>query len=203
MANIGLSQPYYAKYTHANGAVTYSALKKLGKAVDVDITIDNKEPQVLYADNGPAESVTLFGGGTATLGTDELSLDVAADILGMTAPTTDAPGVTFLADANAPYVGLGFIVMKVFENLIKWRMVVLYKTKFMIPDYAITTKGETVEFQTPSLAAQILRDDSVPSKWQYWNDYNTEADALAALQTALGGTQSAQGGNQSAQGGNP
>lgn len=186
MANIGLSQPYYAKYTNTNGTTTYSGLKKLGKAVDVDITIDNKEPQVLYADNGPAESVTLFGGGTATLGIDELALDVAADILGMIAPTEQAPGVTFLADANAPYVGLGFIVMKVYENVIKWRVVVLYKTKFMLPDFAITTKGETVEFQTPSLAAQILRDDCVPSKWSDWHDYATEADALAALQAALG-----------------
>ena len=65
----------------------------------------------------------------------------------------------------------------------------LYKAKFKLPDYSLSTKGETVEFQTPSLEAQILRDDSSPSQWQYWNDYDTEAAALAALQTKLGGTQ--------------
>lgn len=186
MANIGLSQPYYAKYAVNNGAVTYTGLKKLGKAIDVDITVDNKDPVVLYANNGPAESVSVFGGGTATLGIDELALDVAADVLGMAAPTEQAPGVTFLADANAPYVGLGFIVMKVFENVIKWRMIVIYKAQFKLPDYQINTKGQTVEFQTPSLEAQILRDDATPSKWQYWNDYATEADAIAALTAKLG-----------------
>lgn len=189
MANIGVSQPYYAMYSASGNTVTYTGVKKLGKAVEVDISIDNKDPQVLYADNGPAESVTMFSGGTATLGIDELALNVAAEVLGLTAPTTQAPGITFLADANAPYVGLGFIAMKVFENVVKYRLVVLYKAKFKLPDYNLSTKGETVEFQTPSLEAQILRDDSSPSQWQYWNDYDTEAAALAALQTKLGGTQ--------------
>lgn len=188
MANIGVSQPYYAMYSASGNTVTYTGVKKLGKAVEVDVSIDNKDPQVLHADNGPAESVTLFSGGTATLGIDELALDVAAEVLGLTAPTTQAPGITFLSDANAPYVGLGFIAMKVFENVIKYRLVVLYKAKFKLPDYSLSTKGETVEFQTPSLEAQILRDDSSPSQWQYWNDYDTEAAALAALQTKLGGT---------------
>lgn len=186
MANIGLSQPYYAMYHNTNGVVSYTGLKKLGKAINVDLAVDNKEPQILYANNGPAESVTLFGGGNVTLGIDELALDVAADVLGMDAPTEQEPGVTFLADAQAPFIGQGFIGMKVYEGVIKWRLVVLYKTQFMLPDYAIDTKGETVSFQTPSLEAKIFRDDASPSKWQYWNDYSTEADAIAALQAKLG-----------------
>ena len=184
MANIGVSQPYFAVYANTNGTTTYTGLKKLGKAVNVDITTEGKDPEILYADNGPAECVPMFGGGTATMEIDELELDVAKDILGLRANGTT--GVIFDADTMAPYVGLGFIIKKVHNNVIKWRVIVLYKCQFKVPDYSIETQGETVNFQTPSLEATILRDDCVPAKWSQWDDYETETAALTALQTALG-----------------
>lgn len=186
MANIGLSQPYYAMYANTNGTTAYTGLTKLGKAVNVDVTTEGKDPQILYADNGPAEALPIFGGGNVTIEIDELSLAVAKDILGLTAK--GETGVIFPVDNPSPYVGLGFIVKKVHGNVIKWRVVTLYKCQFKVPDYSIATQGETVEFQTPSLEATILRDDCVPSKWQDWDDYETEAAALTALRTALGGT---------------
>lgn len=185
MANIGVSQPYYAVYANTNGTTTYTGLKKLGKAVNVDITTEGKDPEILHADNGPAEALAIFGGGTATMEIDELALDVAKDILGLRTVTGET-GVIFDADSMAPYVGLGFIVKKVHNNVIKWRVIVLYKCQFKVPDYSIETQGETVNFQTPSLEATILRDDCVPAKWQKWDDFETEAAALTALQTALG-----------------
>jgi len=184
MANIGVSQPYFAVYANTNGTTTYTGLKKLGKAVNVDITTEGKDPEILYADNGPAESMAIFGGGTATMEIDELALDVAKAILGLRA--NGETGVIFDADSMAPYVGLGFIVKKVYNNVIKWRVIVLYKCQFKVPDYSIETQGETVNFQTPSLEATILRDDCVPAKWSQWDDYETEAAALTALQAALG-----------------
>lgn len=184
MANIGVSQPYFAVYANTNGTTTYTGLKKLGKAVNVDITTEGKDPEILYADNGPAESLAIFGGGTATMEIDELALDVAKAILGLRA--NGETGVIFDADSTAPYVGLGFIVKKVYNNVIKWRVIVLYKCQFKVPDYSIETQGETVNFQTPSLEATILRDDCVPAKWSQWDDYETEAAALTALQAALG-----------------
>lgn len=186
MANIGLSEPYYAKYSNSNGSISYTSPTKLGKAIQVDVTVEGKDPVKLYADNGPVESVSLFGGGTCTLGIDELSLAVAADVLGLTPPGTGA--LTFTADAIAPYVGLGFIVKKVYEGTVKWRVVVLYKCQFKTPDWSISTQGETVEFQTPSLEADILRDDASPAKWCMMQDYESESAALAAMQTALGYT---------------
>lgn len=184
MANIGLSQPYYAKYTATNGTVTYTGLAKLGKATTVDVALDNKDPQKLYADNGVAESLWLFSGATVTLGIDELALGVAADILGLTAPGSTEK-IAFSVDAVAPYVGLGFIAKKVVGGTIKWRVVTFKKCQFKPVDYSINTQAETVEFQTPELEATVLTPDDA-SSWQEWGDYNTEAAALTALQTALG-----------------
>lgn len=181
MANIGLSQPYYAKLS----GTTYSGLAKLGKATTVNVTTEGKEPTKLYADNGVAESMAIFGGGTVTIGIDELSLAVAADILGLTAPGQTG-GITFTGDAVAPYVGLGFIIKKVKDGVVKWRVVTLYKCQFMMPDFSVNTQGESIEFQTPELEAQILMDASASPKWATWADYETEAAALTALQANLG-----------------
>lgn len=180
MANIGLSQPYYATYTNTAGSITYGTPAKLGKATTVDLALDNKDPEKLYADNGPAESLWLFSGGTVTLGIDELSLDTAAKILGLTAPSTTG-GITFGADSVAPYVGLGFIVKKVHEGTISWRAIALFKCQFKPVDFSINTQGETVEFQTPELEAAVLRDDSANPKWQWWEDFTSESAAVTAL----------------------
>lgn len=186
MANIGLSQPYYAKYAYSQGSVSYSGLAKLGKATTVDLSLDNKDPEKLYADNGIAESLWLFSGATVTLGVDELGLSVAADILGLTAPASDT--IHFTANSVAPYVGLGFIVKKIVGGSVKWRMVVLYKCQFKPIDFSVNTQGETVEFQTPELEATVLTPDTSDGKWSTWGDYTSESAALAALQAALGAT---------------
>lgn len=187
MANIGLSQPYYAKYTATNGTVTYTGLAKLGKATTVDLSLDNRDPEKLHADNGVAESLWLFSGATVTMGIDELSLGVAADILGLTAPTVSSANLDFTVDAVAPYVGLGFIVKKIHQGVIKYRVVVLYKCQFKPVDFSVNTQGETVEFQTPELEAAVLTPDGANGKWQFWGDFETEAAALSALQDELGG----------------
>lgn len=184
MANIGLSQPYYAKYAYSNSQVSYTGLAKLGKATTVDLALDNKEPEKLYADNGVAESLWLFAGATVTLGIDELDLTTAADVLGLSAPSSDV--ISFTDNAVAPYVGLGFIVKKIKAGTVKWRCIVLRKCQFKPIDFSVNTQGETVEFQTPELEAAVLTPDA--GAWQTWGDYSSEESALTALQTALGGT---------------
>lgn len=185
MANIGVAQPYAAVYSVNNGSPSYTGLAKVGKAVQVDINVDDNEPEILYADNGPAESYSTFTGGNVVLGIDELRMDSAALILGITAGTGQTPSITFDDDQNAPYVGLGFIAKKVIEGVLKYRLILLYRVKFRIPSASLSTQGETVTFQTPSLTADIFKDDSAKHKWQTWQDYDTEDAALSALQTAL------------------
>lgn len=180
MANIGVSKPYYAVMT--NGA--YGTAKVLGKATQVDLTLEGRDPVVLYADNGPAEAASTFTGGTVTIGIDELGLDVAAEIFGLTAPVSNG-GIEFASDAVAPYVGLAFVTKKIKNGTVKWRLVVLYRCQFMLPEYSITTQGETVEFQTPSLDATVMRVDTEGGNWQFWGDYDTEAAAVAAIATKL------------------
>ena len=184
MAYVGLSKPFYAKYAASGTTVTYSNGGSIGKAVSANIAIDGKDPTILYADNGPAESAGTFGGGTLTLGVDRLDLSVATALLGFTAAAENAPTV-FSADAVAPYVGVGLVVKSVEDGTAVYRAVVLYKVQFKLPDFDWTTQGESIEFATPELEAAILRDDTAAAKWGSLQDFATEADAVAAVKTAL------------------
>lgn len=187
MAYVGLSKPFYALYSASGTTVSYASGGSIAKAVSASISIDGKDPTVLYADNGPAESAGIFGGGTLTLGIDKLDLSVAAALLGITAPTsnsTPTPAI-FGADAVAPYVGVGLVVKSIEGGSAVWRAVILYKVQFKLPDFDWTTQGDTIEFSTPELEAAILRDDSSTSKWASMQDFTSEADAVAAVKTAL------------------
>lgn len=84
MATIGLSKPFYAIYAASGETVSYTNGGVLGKAVELSMELDGGDANILYADNGPAESATTFGGGTLTITTDDLLPEPAAAILGLT-----------------------------------------------------------------------------------------------------------------------
>ena len=54
MARIGLLKPRIAKYEATGTTVTYSAGQILAKAIDHDLTLNNSDPVILYADDGAA-----------------------------------------------------------------------------------------------------------------------------------------------------
>ena len=177
--SIGVSKPYYAKYNPNSGSPTYSTGASLGMATECSITVDGKDPAILYADNGAAESVATFGGGTVTVGVHKLTLAHLIDLLGQTYSASS--GATFKADINAPYVGVGIVAM-IFMTYFPLRFVQCKQ-----PDVTLVTKGDTVEYQVPSLEFAILRDDSADAKWMWMQDgYGTEALAEAAVKSALG-----------------
>lgn len=183
--SIGLSKPYYAKYSAGNGTPTYTGLKPMGMATEFSLTVDGKDPAILYADNGAAESVATFSGGDATLGIHKLTPETLADLLGQS--FAEATGLEFKADVNAPYVGIGVISMDISDGVISYTAIVLYKVQCKTPDITRVTKGESVEYQVPSLDFAILRDDSADAKWMWMENYETEAAAVTGLSAKLGG----------------
>ena len=183
--SIGLSKPYIATYAENSGSPTYSSGKSLGMATEFSVTVDGKDPANLFADNGPAESVAMFGGGTATLGVHKLTLSNLAALLGQS--YVSSTGCDFKAEATAPYIGLGVISMDISGGTITYSVILLYKVQCKAPDITRVTRGETIEFQVPNLEFNILRDDSSDAKWMWVQDgYATEALAEAGLKAKLG-----------------
>lgn len=189
MAGVGLSKCYAAKYTNNNGTITYSDGTLIGRAIEFSTSIEASEDNNLYADNAIAESDISFAGGTMTISTDDIEQDAAALILGIT-PSTITVGespvseLIYNDDAESPNLGYGTIIKKK-KGTFKFRAVVLTKIKFNVPDDSATTQGKTIEWQTPSLTAQIMRDDSAKHAWKREATFETEAEADAYIKQIL------------------
>lgn len=194
MAKIGLSKPYFAKYSNTGTTVTYTGGRLIGKAVSLSIEVENADDNILYADNGPAESANTFSGGTVSLTTDDLLPDVLLDVLDVEEEDitlediqTATPKWYNWGDGqNTPYGGLGAIAMVQNDGVVGYQAVVLPKIKFNNPSDTFQTKGETVEWGTPELTASVLRDDTEKHNWKKISSImQSEADAEAAIKQFL------------------
>lgn len=194
MAKIGLSKPYYAIYSSTGPTVSYSDGGLIGKATELTLELEGADANILYADNGPAESDNQFAGGTLTLSTDDLLPEPMMAILGLKQEAMDLDGATTTSpqwivyddDQAIPYVGFGGIIKKQISNVTKWVAVVFTKVQFTNPGIDAVTQGETIEWQTTELTANVMRDDTVKHTWQMQSTpMDTEADAEAAIKDAL------------------
>lgn len=190
MAIIGLSKPYIATYVNNNGTVTYSARTVLGKYTNLDLSLDSADENILYADNGPAESDSQFSGGTVTVTTDDLlaaafktALGLTEQVISTTVTTATPKWMVFDDSQNAPYFALGGVIKKKVNGAYKWVCFVLEKIKFRNPDLSVATQGETIEWQTPELEATILRSDASGHPWfRMSSELDSEEDAIAILE---------------------
>ena len=190
MARTGLSQSFYAVYSYdeSQGSVAYSDGGVLGKAVECTIEAEEGEENIFYANNGPAESDSTFGGGTLTILNDRLEITPLSKILGLTPGTSSTPAGTTLgipAEPNIPYIGYGTVARHKVDNSTKYRAIILPKVKFNVPAFEMQTQGETVEFGGHNLTAQIFRSDVDPYLWINLGDFASEADAVSYIKGFL------------------
>lgn len=152
MATIGLDKLFYSKITeNENGEETYATPVPLAKAMTAELSIELAEA-TLYADDGASEIVKEFQSGTLTLGIDDIGTAVAEDLTGA---KIDSNKVLISAgeDGGTP-VAVGFRAKK---SNGKYRYFWLYRVKFGIPTTNLTTKGESIEFSTPSIEGTVTR----------------------------------------------
>lgn len=196
MATIGLSKPYYATYNYSgDGQPTYTGGGLLGKATELSLTLDEGDSNILYADNGAAESDNQFTGGSLSVSTDDLLPTPMLNVLGLVAElmqiegvkTPSAQWIVYDDRQTIPYVGFGGIIKKRQSGATKWVALVLLKVQFSNPGVDAVTQGETIEWQTPTLNATVMRDDGPNHRWQLMSTpLDTEADAEAAVKSILG-----------------
>lgn len=183
MAKIGLKNFYYSVATEdaTTGALTYAGATKLAKAISFSF-----EPTVsdatLYADDAIAERDAGVTGGSLTVGIDRYNLATAAALLGHTV----SEGGEMVSNTNdtAPYVGLGRVVTLMQDGAYKYRAVFFPKVKFQEPSSDNATKGETTEFGTYEITGTVV--PPVDGNWRFEQIFDTEAAALAYLQSLMG-----------------
>lgn len=189
----GFSKPYVAKYVNTAGTITYEGVMPLARGVDVNINPEAGADNAFYADNVEAENAPgIFNGGTVELTVDGPLTAAERFIWGLPEPE-EVNGVSVIPfgdDAQPPYVGIGFLRRFMSEGVTTWVPYVLRKAMFQVGNTEAATQEAEIDWQTQSLTANLMRDDSANHRWKLEGatGYSTEAEAETALIALLGGT---------------
>lgn len=154
MPRIGFKNLYAAVMTEATdisgGVVTYLTPFKISNAITGGFTPQTSEAS-LYSDDSQSDYISNITGYDITLNTRDLTPDIEAKLLGLAVDANG--GVSHTSQANAPYVAL------MFESDMsdgKTEFNVFYKVKFNPVQKDVSTKGENIEFQTPSITGRAI-----------------------------------------------
>ena len=180
MAKIGLNNFKYSVLTETAGVPSYAGVKSLAKAIDCKVAIENYTAE-LYADDSLAESDYTFKKGTITLTIDEDDDTVFAELLGHSVDEETGEMVRKDTDV-APYVGVGRILTKIVNGVYKYKVEFLPKVKFSEPAQEETTKGDSIEFKTPSIEGTVTKlADGTWSRAKTFTDKNEAIEFLNSL----------------------
>lgn len=164
MPNIGLSHIHYAIMDSdpVGGVPVYQAPIRIVKAMQANIN-PNTSSETLFADDGPADTATTLGDIELELNMADLSLDEQADLLGHEV----VGGILKKKGSdNPPWVAIGF---KTLKSNGSYRYVWLQKGKFQPPEQNHETKGDTVNFQTPTIRGNFVKRDA-DQEWERMAD---------------------------------
>lgn len=172
MATIGLDKLYYSVITEdKDGNETYATPVKLAKAMTAELSVELAE-ETLYADDAAAEVVKEFQSGTLSLGIDDIGTTAAEILTG--AKIDDNNVLVSTSDDTSLPVAIAFRAKK---SNGKYRYFWLYRVKFGIPETNLTTKGDSIEFSTPTIEGTILRRNKVDAKGNHpWKSEVNEDD---------------------------
>ena len=185
----GFSLPYVATYAASGGSVTYASGQKLARGVNVTISPEVADDNVFYADNVAAETI----GGTFSGGEVELTVDgllVAAErlIMGLPAASSLSVGSGTVSvyeygdNQSIPYVGIAFIARYMSDGVTSYTPILLTKARFNTFETSAATQEDAIDWQTQSLTATLMRDDTSNHYWKKLaEDQTTEAAAEAVI----------------------
>ena len=179
MATIGLDKLYYADITEdAEGIETYGTPKSLAKAMTAELSVELAEA-TLYADDGIAEVVKEFQSGTLSLGISDIGSAIAETLTGAKLDGNKVL-ISSSEDGGSP-VAIGFRAKK---SNGKYRYFWLYRVKFGIPATNLTTKGDSIEFSTPTIEGTVMRRNKVDSNGNHpWKAEVNEDDTGVSAST--------------------
>lgn len=156
--NIGLLKPTYAKITaeQDSAAITYALGKTFARAIGVDVAYKAGDA-VLYCEDNIGEMDNSVTSADITVNVDDVPSADQVDLLGKVKTGTAGSEVYSIVGASAPYVGFGYVSVKRKPGGgVSYQGNWFYKVQFSMPDEANKTKGEKIEFQTPTIKGKAM-----------------------------------------------
>ena len=192
MAYIGMRYVVVAKVSaHSAGAEpTYTAGMVMGKAISGNLTI-NRNTNPLYADDAIAEDDNSITSMELEIGLDDMLEDVQEYVGLLEKKTSGTPSVTtyYDTDAAAHEVGVGYIRVRRKNGETKYQALWIYDTMFSITSEQTQTKGEQIDWQTPTATGRCKPldvDGSGKMKYRKRQIFDTEAAAKSYLNGLAG-----------------
>ena len=188
MAQFKAKLPVFAKISsETEESITYSEGCVVGHTISVDIN-PTYSTVSLYGDDEIIEEVSELQSVEVTLNTTHLPLAAHEDMFGETVDDTDGSESITSANSDEPnYGGFGFVGAEKVSGTTKYFYVWLHKVKFNPPSASYTTKGETVQFNTPSITGKGIA--AATGDWKEVKYYSSAAGAVSALKTKAGITE--------------
>lgn len=155
MAMIGMRHVVAAALsTHSDGSEpTYSAGFDVGGAISANLTKNRNTNGDLYYDDALGESDQGLISLSLELGIDDLSEEVMDKMGLMKAVSTGSPSVTtyYETSANPTALGVGYMRVRSKKNVVTYQAIWIYKMQFTMDSEQAQTKGESVQWQTPTV----------------------------------------------------
>lgn len=184
MAYIGMRNPVIAPITaHTDGsAITYGTGMVLGPAVAANLTFDVADNPD-YGDDIIIDNDNGINGYSATLETNNITPEGRAMALGWKPVGTTVTHYD-VTDAAAPYVGWGFVRVKLFRGNRSYEAFWFHKSQFSPNGINASTKQRQIEWNHPQMSVQgmgVKIDNSGETKYFQWMEFSSEPAALAWL----------------------
>lgn len=174
MATIGLRDVYYALLKNDTPTeATYENPVRIVGAISANVN-PNTSTATLFADDGPYDSASTMGEISLELNMADIPAAIGSVLLGH----TYANGVlTKKASDQPPYVAIAYRSLK---SNGAYRYTWLLKGKFAESEQNNQTKGDSIEYQTPTITGAFVKRD-YDDAWQVEADSDDETIADATI----------------------
>ena len=188
MARTGLKSAKYNKIdeTTNNYAAITGDVPRLERIIDEKFAAEYNSVE-LYADDGLAETDYSFKKGTLTITVADDDDERDAFFMGNT--ITDGEVVNHIDD-TAPEIAYGHIVKKQIKGVKKYKVEFFPRVKVSKITTDGKTRGESVEFGTTSIEANVYRlekdfNGMKAGTWEMHKTFDTETEAETYLDACL------------------
>ena len=165
MAQVGLKNLYYAPIAEDGaGRESYGKPIKVADAISADLSVNNGDA-TLYGDDKVYADVREFINATIALAVCDLPASIVTALMGA---RIDNNGVLISSQEDKPHaVAIGF-ESKCADG--ESRFFWFYRVTFGIPGAQLRTKGESIEFATPTIEGKIenrhIPDENGTHPWK-------------------------------------
>lgn len=183
MPQIGLRHFKYSPFKDGK----YTGSNKLAGAIESKVSLNIAEAE-LYSDDCLEEKAQEFTKGTLTLTISDDDDVVFAPLLGH--ETTEDGEVIRAVEDIAPYVGFGRVLTKLVGGKRKYKAEFFPKVQFKPFITDGKTKGENIEFSTPTVegtifAVEEVRENVTKRVWEKHETFDTDEEAQAYLDNLM------------------